>query len=105
TSKMQVSECQNLINHLEAATRNITPAIPKGQGTGNKADKMRKKILSICHEMNWTNEKGKINWKMLNDYLLKYGYLHKALNDYKETELPTLVSQFEALLKHFYKKI
>jgi hypothetical protein len=105
TSKMEVSECQNLINHLEVATRNLVPAIPKGNGNPNKADKMRKKILSICYEMNWTNEKGKINWKTLNDYLLKFGYLHKALNDYKEAELPTLVSQFEGLLKQFYKKL
>lgn len=105
TSKMEVSECQNLINHLEAATKGLTPAIPKGNGNPNKADKMRKKILSICHEMNWTNEQGKVYWPTLNEWLLKYGYLHKTLNEYKEAELPTLIAQFENLLKQFYKKL
>ena len=105
TSKMEVEECQALINHLQVASKNISPAIPKGHGTGDKADKMRKKILSICYEMNWTDDKGKINWKTLNDYILKYGYLHKELKEYKEAELPILVTQFEKLLKQYYKKL
>jgi hypothetical protein len=114
TSRMEVSECQNLINYLQAVANNgngnITASgkpLPESLRTGANAasDKMRKKILSICHEMNWKLDNGKINWNSLNDYLLKYGYLHKLLDDYKEAELPTLVTQFENLLKAFYKKL
>ena len=106
TAKMEVRECQALINHLEAAKRNLTPTLSKGEGAKvDKADKMRKKILSICHEMNWTNTQGKVYWPTLNEWLLKYGYLHKTLNEYKEAELPTLITQFEALLQQFYKKL
>jgi hypothetical protein len=64
-----------------------------------KEDKMRKKILSIAHELNWTLPNGKIDWPKLNAWLLKYGYLHKELNRYKLSELPQLVSQIQQLLK------
>lgn len=66
-------------------------------------NKMRRKILSICYEMQWS-ENGKIDWKRLNGWLLKYGYLKKPLNDYTYQELPKLITQFEQLLKDYYAK-
>lgn len=94
TAEMSVMECQGMINHLSSLTK----------GTVNKNDKMRKKILSICREMQWTI-KGDIDWKHLNEYLLKFGYKHKLLNDYSSQELPMLVTQFDNLLKSYYAKL
>lgn len=86
-------ECNALINDLQAK-------LPKNE---SKSDKMRKKILSTCHEMRWTIN-GKIDFDRLNEYLLKYGYKHKELNEYTEKELPVLVTQFDNLLISFYEK-
>lgn len=94
SSAMTVCECHSLIDHLNSFIK-----------IGDKKnDVQRKKILSICHEMNWRTEAGQIDWKHLNEYLLKYGYLHKLLNNYTEKELPKLVTQFENLLKSYYEK-
>jgi len=90
------AECQGLINHLRA--------MKSGQRQEDKADKMRKKVLSICHEMNWKLPNGKLDWNRINAFLYKYGYLKKTLNDYTEKELPMLITQFENLLKQYYAK-
>lgn len=92
SSKMTVAECQALINHLNVLAK----------GKSDVTDKQRKKILSICHEMNWRTENGKVDFARLKEYLLKYGYLHKELNNYTDKEIPKLVTQFENLLKHYY---
>ena len=92
SSKLEFKECQALIDHLGSLTK-------ESFGPG---DKMRKKILSIVHELGWETPTGRIEWKSLNEYLAKYGYLHKALNDYEYNELPTLVTQFENLLRTEY---
>lgn len=89
SAKMDIRECQALINHLGSLNKE----------NSDKGDKMRKKILSIVHELGWETPTGKIDWKRLNDYLNKYGYLHKHLNDYQYHELPKLVTQFENLQK------
>ncbi len=94
SSKLEFKECQALIDHLGRLTKQ----------TFDSGDKMRKKILSVVHELGWETPSGKIDWKSLNEYLLKFGYLHKTLNDYEYKELPTLVTQFENLLRTEYAK-
>lgn len=88
------------LTHLEcdALIKNLQVSVPKA------GDKQRKKILSIVHELGWETPTGKIDWNALNPYLLKYGYLHKAFNDYTPKELPKLVTQFENLLRSEYAK-
>lgn len=93
SSKMTMEECQALINFLNS----------KKKQYADKSDNMRKKILSICHEMQWAVN-GQIDWKRLNEFLNKSGYLHKPLNHYTLSELPKLVTQFENLLKSYYAK-
>ena len=103
SADLEFTEAKKLIKHLES----LNPSIPKDRGqAAMRADKMRKKILSICHEMggDWELPGGAINWKHLNDWLMKYGYLHKALNAYTYEQLPELVTQFEQVLKSFYTK-
>jgi hypothetical protein len=93
TAKMERMECQALINNLRVKAN--------ASKISDKANIMRRKVLSICHEMKWTVN-GKVDFLRLNEYLNKYGYLHKLLNLYTEQELPTLITQFEQLLKHYY---
>jgi hypothetical protein len=90
---MSFNEAEALIGHLKS----MDP-----QTTG--ADKMRKKIISLAHEMNWKLESGKIDMKHINDWCKKFGYLHKVLDEYSYDELPQLVTQFESVYKDFIKK-
>jgi hypothetical protein len=91
SAELHYYECQRLIQSLSG----------EANAEAIKADKMRKKILSICHEMGWANNNA-IDWPRLNNWLTKYGYLHKALTNYTVKELPKLVTQFENLLKSYY---
>jgi hypothetical protein len=92
-------ECKHLIEWLNTK---------KTQARINQDDvsnTMRRKILSICHEMQWHDaETNEIDWGGLNNWLLKYGYLHKLLHEYTAQELPKLITQFEELLRHYYQK-
>lgn len=99
TSGMDYYEAQNIIDHMQAV-KDGKPQKPKHNNPDDPANKQRRKILSICHELGWEDGRGKIDWVRLNAYLLKYGYKHyEQLNDYSLAELPTLVTQFENLLK------
>ncbi|TAN18810.1 MAG: hypothetical protein EPN37_04420 [Chitinophagaceae bacterium] len=78
----------------------------------NRAEKMRRKIISMAHEMGWKMERGrdgairrKADMKRINDWCQKYGYLHKSLNAYKYKELPALVHQFERMYLEFLKRV
>lgn len=103
SAQMEVMECQRLINHLNSLGKSQQQL--KGVDKGyDPANRMRRKVLSICHEIGWELPNGEIDWLRLNEYLNKYGYLHKPLNDYAYAELPTLVTQFENLLKSKYAK-
>jgi len=93
-------ECQSLIDYLQAVADVLNNN--KENEAFKKADKQRKKVLSICHDLGWETPGGKIDWSRLNAWLLKYGYLHKELNKYTLAELPALVTQFEQLQKHKY---
>jgi hypothetical protein len=77
-----------------------------------KADKMRRKIIAIAHQLGWEKtfitKQGmsrKIDMQALDNWCITFSYLHKKLNLYKYKELPTLVSQFEMVYKHFLNKI
>jgi len=103
SSEMHMHECQSLINFLSAkqGAQQVTVA---GRSAGKndvfKRDRMRKKILSICHELNWETPEGAVDFPRLEKYLEKYGYKHKTnLNSYTTEELPTLVTQFENMLR------
>lgn len=78
--------------------------IQSGGKQGDSADRMRKKILSYCHQMLWYTEQGKLNYKAIDEYCIKYGHKHKPLNDYTEKELPVLVSQFETMFNGYLKQ-
>ncbi|TZF81802.1 hypothetical protein FW774_17245 [Pedobacter sp. BS3] len=69
------------------------------------ASRMRRKILSLAHELGWkTTEKNaagkyKVDIKRVNNWCKQYGYLHKPLDEYTADELPRLVTQFENMYR------
>ena len=72
----------------------------------DKSYKMRGKILSMAHEMQWYKPGTRnLNYDRINEWCEKFGYLHKRLDRYTYSELPKLVSQFEAVHKDYLKKI
>lgn len=67
-------------------------------------DKMRKKVISICHELGWhLPGTTQIDMNAVNRFCETHSYLKKRLNKYTLQELPKLVSQFEQVLKSYYK--
>lgn len=92
---MYEEEAQALVDFLQ-----------NGGKVEDKADKMRKKILSICHTMGWYKEGTKtLDYARIDAYCEKYSAVHKPLNKHTLQELPTLVSQFEAVLKSHLKHV
>ena len=70
-----------------------------------RADRKRKLILHYAHQMGWELEGKKIDMQRVNDWCVKYGYLHKELNDYTLAELSKLVWQVETAYKYYLKGI
>lgn len=94
SSKMSVTECQNMINDLKHKT-----------SYSERADRMRKKIISLFRKMGYTMPDGKVDMIAVETWTNKYGYLHKPLNNYTYAELPKLVSQAEAVYQSFIKSV
>ncbi len=95
-SDLKQSEINDLIRHLESEKK------------PDPADTMRKKIISMAWQMNWTKEvKGKLKADIarINKWCIDSSYLKKGLNDYKYKELPKLVAQFEMVYKDYLNKI
>ncbi len=91
-------ETDELIKHLEKMVKK--PHGPTRSGVDYKGQQMRRRILSLCYNIGWVTWsdarlKHEIDWPRLNAWMLKYGYLHKPLNDYYFLELQKLVVQFE----------
>lgn len=65
------------------------------------ADVQRKKIISMARSIGWTKASQRDESKQVADmqriygWVLKYGYLHKGMNEYTAKELPKLVTQFQ----------
>jgi hypothetical protein len=103
TRAMKDKEAAALIGHLKSM-----------DVVDTRSDKMRKKILSMAHEMGWSSSakatedkqaKRKIDMEHVNNWCKSHGYLHKPLDDYTYNELPRLVSQFEQVYKDYLKKL
>jgi len=92
SSEMTEGEAGELIKYLQGIERQAKAS------HAQRADDMRKKIISMAHEIGWeipgTN---KIDIQRIDRWAQKYGYLHKSFNSYTYQELPKLVSQFEQL--------
>lgn len=71
-----------------------------------KAETMRRKIIAMAHELHWHKPGTQnVDMKRLDDWCKKNGFKHVALNSYTLKDLPTLVSQFETMMKYYLHKI
>lgn len=94
---MTDQEARDLISYLEGS-----------KTTPDPADRMRKKVISMAREIGWEirNNNGKVaDMQRIRNWVTKYGYLKKPLNDYTANELPRLVTQFEKVYQDFLHKV
>lgn len=79
-------------------------------------ERMIKKIVAMAHEIHWIKKTTIVDpkngvveerdYKALDEWILKYGYLHKPLFQYTYQELPKLLTQFEyGPYKHFLERL
>jgi len=94
-SELTQAETESIVAYL----RNLT-----GQ-TANPSDKMRRKILSIAHELQWELIDGRVNMERLNSWLIKSTPQKKPLDELSYQELAQVVSQIEIVYKKFLKGI
>ncbi len=88
------NEAADMIKHLK-----ILDPLEKS------ADKMRKKIIAMAHEIGWSiAATKKADMKRIDDWCKKYGFKKKNLNNYTYMELPTLVAQFEKVYSDYLNK-
>lgn len=97
SSAMSFEEARAL---LLALNRNVKTT----QAPVKPTQKMVNKLFAMAHQMGWITEETivsptgmikKKNYSRLYEWVTKYGYLHKPLNQYSYKEMPKLVSQFE----------
>jgi hypothetical protein len=97
--ELTVHEANELVRYLnQEANKTATQE-------NASANQMRRKILSMCHRMGWETEDGKVDFKVLNEWMTSKSYLKKELNKYSYAELPKLVSQFTEVYKHLVNKV
>ena len=105
TRELSFSEAGALIKRLKEQQNSLNPA------RHAKAEKMRRKIISMAHEIGWQKPgtalaSPKADIKRIDDWCRKFGYLKKALDNYTCEELPQLVTQFEyGPYKHYFFKL
>lgn len=93
-SSLHLEEGKAMIRHLKSRD-------PQEK----KAEVMRRKIISMAHEMRWELPTGKADMKRIDAWMVKSSYLHKKLNQYQYNELPKLISQFEAVYLSHLKNL
>lgn len=86
TKDMSTTECQALIDHLAKVTVDTN---------ADRANVMRRKAFAIAHELGWETQDGKVDRARFDAWMIKYSYLHKAINQYTHNELPKLLTQLE----------
>ena len=89
-------------HEADAVIKMLTSGTHEAQ---SPAAKMRRKIISMAHELSWKLPSGKISMDSINSWCRTYGYLKKPLDEYTERELPALVTQFETAYVTYLKKV
>jgi hypothetical protein len=95
TKELTLDEAKALISYLKSQDAEEV-----------KAEKMRKKIISLAHEMHWhLPNSTKADMQRIDAWCKKYSPKHKSLNNHTYKELPALISQFERVYSSFLKSI
>jgi hypothetical protein len=98
TKQLTFEEANVMIARLDATVKE------RANKQQDKAQIMRRKIISCFREMNYVKG-GKADMQRIYEWVIKYGYLHKTLNQYTAQELPKLVSQVEIVKKDYLKRV
>lgn len=96
STELEVHEMRELLTHLNGE--------PDQNQQREKENRQRRRIMSMCYTLGWTiydKAQGRevVDFTRLDEWVLKYGYLHKPMMKYDYRELPKLVTQFEHMLK------
>jgi hypothetical protein len=67
--------------------------------------KMKRKILSMAHEMRWEDAAGKVDMPRLNAWCKKHTPSHTDFNGIPVKELSTVVSVYEKMYHEFLKRL
>ncbi len=100
-------------NAMLAALNGKTAATPRPKGSLTPDSKPKdaarenklKAVFSLMHRLKWyTDEtintaKPKLDYKRLNEWLVKYGHWHKILDGHKTEELSMVIFQMGEVLK------
>lgn len=96
STELTMSEMRGLLEHLGG--KQDKEALLK------RSNMMRRRIFSMCYTLGWVKydeaeKRDVVDKDRLDGWLIKYGYLHKDLQQYEYRELPRLVTQFENFMK------
>lgn len=94
-------EYNEFIQHLNRLVNNQH----KQDWRNTPENKMRRKIISLFKKMNYTTSDDKADMEAIQNWCLKYGYLHKRLNNYNSQELPKLITQVERVYITFIEAL
>lgn len=101
--ELLMAEAQRLIQHLEASLGLVATAPTAAHEEAS--DQMRRKILSLAHEMRWELPSGKVDMGRVNGWCQARGFGKKVLNEYSHPELQKLVSQFKIMYSKYLKEL
>jgi hypothetical protein len=106
SSELDEKEIREVISYLE----NYNTGTLSKLEDFIKGDRMRKRVLSLCHQYGWTKydpvkHGNSVDFVALNAWMLKYSYLHKLLNKYTYNELPQLITQLEQVVNNYLNAI
>lgn len=90
TGQLTKYECQKLITKLQAEVNKTKPS-------SNQKTKMLRKFFKICYQLEWTTDEGKLDYQRIDNWLKKYSYLKKGIDEYKYEELADLITQIQQL--------
>ncbi|MDW8420126.1 MAG: hypothetical protein RML37_12015 [Chitinophagales bacterium] len=105
SSEMYEQEAQQLIGWLRSHFND--PAAPPQR---DAADRMRKKVMAICHTMGWyqrdaegnlvlRNGQPVLDWQRIDAFCTQRTQPKKPLRELTASELPSVITSFERLLK------
>lgn len=105
SSEMLECEARALVAFLRQQA-NDKPAPPR-----DAADRMRKKVLAICHTLGWyvrsadgnlvlRNGKPQLDWQRIDGFCRERTKFKKPLQQLTAAELPSVITSFERLLNH-----
>jgi hypothetical protein len=101
SKELSYSEANELILYLEGQLNSPTENVRQQVS----ANQMRRKIISICHNMKWENPDGAVDMARLNEWCLHKSYLKKSIQQYSYKQLPKLVSQLQEVYNWFITNI